>query len=64
MLYQLYETQRSLMEPFVDFAKASSKVLGNPKSPFSQNPIMQRMSAEPWEVEKRPLSKTDRKSVV
>lgn len=45
MLYQLYETQRSLMEPFVDFAKASSKVLGNPKSPFSQNPIMQRMSA-------------------
>ncbi|HMS26030.1 MAG TPA: polyhydroxyalkanoate depolymerase [Burkholderiaceae bacterium] len=45
MLYQLYETQRSLMEPFVDFAKASSKVLGNPKSPFSQNPIMQRLSA-------------------
>jgi len=45
MLYQLYETQRSLMEPFVDFAKASSKVLGNPKSPFSQNPVVQRLAA-------------------
>jgi poly(3-hydroxybutyrate) depolymerase len=45
MLYQIYETQRAMMEPFVDFAKATSKVLGNTKSPFAQNPLMQRVSA-------------------
>ena len=45
MLYQIYETQRSMMEPLVDFAKATSKVLANPKAPFSQNPLIQRMSA-------------------
>jgi poly(3-hydroxybutyrate) depolymerase len=45
MLYQIYETQRALMEPFVDFAKATSKTLGNAKSPFSQNPMVQRISA-------------------
>jgi poly(3-hydroxybutyrate) depolymerase len=45
MLYQIYENQRAMMEPFVDFAKATSKVLGNSKSPFSQNPIVQRVSA-------------------
>jgi poly(3-hydroxybutyrate) depolymerase len=45
MLYQIYETQRALMEPFVDFAKATSKVLGNTKSPFAQNPLVQRVSA-------------------
>ena len=45
MLYQIYETQRAMMEPFVDFAKATSKVLGNTKSPFSQNPLVQRVSA-------------------
>jgi poly(3-hydroxybutyrate) depolymerase len=45
MLYKLYETQRSMMEPFVDFAKATSKVLGNAKSPFNNNPMVQRLSA-------------------
>ncbi len=45
MLYQIYEKQRSMMEPFVDFAKATAKVLGNSKTPFSQNPLVQRMSA-------------------
>jgi poly(3-hydroxybutyrate) depolymerase len=45
MLYQIYETQRAMMEPFVDFAKATSKVLGNSKSPFAQNPLVQRVSA-------------------
>jgi poly(3-hydroxybutyrate) depolymerase len=45
MLYQIYENQRAMMEPFVDFAKATSKVLGNTKSPFSQNPLVQRVSA-------------------
>ena len=45
MLYQLYEAQRSLMEPFADFALASSKMLGNPVSPLAQNPMVQRLSA-------------------
>ena len=45
MLYQLYEAQRSMMEPFADFALASSKMLGNPVSPLAQNPLVQRLSA-------------------
>ena len=45
MLYQIYENQRAMMEPFVDFAKATSKVLANTKSPFGQNPMVQRISA-------------------
>ncbi len=45
MLYQLYETQRSLMEPFADFAQASAKLFSNPLSPFGQNPLAQRVSA-------------------
>ena len=45
MLYQVYETQRTLMEPFVDFAQAAAKLYGNPLSPMGQNPIAQRMAA-------------------
>jgi poly(3-hydroxybutyrate) depolymerase len=45
VLYQLYETQRSLMEPFADFALAASKLFSNPQSPLSQSPLAQRMSA-------------------
>jgi poly(3-hydroxybutyrate) depolymerase len=45
MLYQIYETQRSLMEPFADFAQASAKLYSNPLSPFGQNPFAQRVSA-------------------
>ena len=45
MLYQFYEAQRALMEPFAEFAQASSKMLANPVSPFAQNPLMQRISA-------------------
>ena len=45
MLYQIYETQRSLMEPFADFAQAASKLYSNPLSPFGQNPFAQRVSA-------------------
>ena len=45
MLYQLYETQRSLMEPFADMAHAAAKAFGNPQSPFSKNPFAQRISA-------------------
>ncbi len=45
MLYQIYETQRSLMEPFADLAQASAKIYGNPLSPFGQLPMAQRISA-------------------
>jgi poly(3-hydroxybutyrate) depolymerase len=45
MLYQIYETQRSMMEPFADFAQAASKLYSNPMSPFGQNPLAQRVSA-------------------
>ncbi len=44
MLYQFYEAQRSLMEPFADFAQAASKLYGT--SPvFSQLPMAQRVAA-------------------
>src|ERR1043165_2771751 len=45
MLYQIYETQRSMMEPFADFGQAASKLYSNPLSPFAQNALAQRMSA-------------------
>ncbi|MDY0107639.1 MAG: polyhydroxyalkanoate depolymerase, partial [Giesbergeria sp.] len=45
MLYQIYETQRSLMEPFADFARAASKLYSNPSSPLRTTPMAQRMSA-------------------
>jgi poly(3-hydroxybutyrate) depolymerase len=45
MLYQIYEAQRSLMEPFADFAQAASKLYSNPLSPFGQHPLAQRISA-------------------
>ncbi|MFZ2218473.1 MAG: polyhydroxyalkanoate depolymerase [Rhodoferax sp.] len=45
MLYQLYETQRSLMEPFTDMAQSAAKLFGNSKSPLGQSPFAQRISA-------------------
>ncbi len=45
MLYQLYETQRSLMEPFADLAQSAAKAYSNPLSMFGQNPFAQRISA-------------------
>jgi len=45
MLYQLYEAQRSLMEPFADFAQAAAKLYNNPLSPLAQNPLSQRIAA-------------------
>lgn len=45
MLYQIYEAQRSLMEPFVDFAQAASKLYSNRLSPFAQHPLAQRAAA-------------------
>ena len=45
MLYQFYETQRSLMEPFSDLAQTAAKVFGNPLTLAGQNPFAQRISA-------------------
>jgi poly(3-hydroxybutyrate) depolymerase len=45
MLYQVYETQRSLMEPFAEFAQATSKLFNNPLNSFGQVPFAQRISA-------------------
>ncbi|WP_313313198.1 polyhydroxyalkanoate depolymerase [Pulveribacter sp.] len=45
MLYTLYETQRSLMEPFADLAQATAKFYSNPVNPFGQTQLAQRMSA-------------------
>jgi len=45
MLYQIYETQRSLMEPFSDFALVASKLFTNPISPLGQLPLSQRIAA-------------------
>ncbi len=45
MLYQLYETQRSLMEPFSDLAATAAKLFANPHALPGQNPFAQRISA-------------------
>ncbi|MEY5029156.1 MAG: hypothetical protein RLZ63_1471 [Pseudomonadota bacterium] len=45
MLYQIYETQRSIMEPFAELAQAASKLYSNPLNPLAQVPMAQRMSA-------------------
>ncbi len=45
MLYQIYETQRSLMEPFADLAEVAAKFYTNPAMPLSQLPLAQRVSA-------------------
>ncbi len=44
MLYQVYEAQRAMMEPFVDFAQAAAKLYSN-QSPMTQNPFAQRVAA-------------------
>ena len=45
MLYQIYETQRALIEPFADFAQATAKLYNNPMLPFAQAPFSQRIAA-------------------
>jgi poly(3-hydroxybutyrate) depolymerase len=44
MLYHLYETQRSLLEPLTDFAQAASKLYGH-GAIFGQAPLAQRIAA-------------------
>ena len=45
MLYQIFETQRSIMEPFSDLAQAAAKLYSNPLNPIAQTPLAQRVSA-------------------
>ena len=45
MLYQIYETQRSIMEPFADLAHAAAKMYSNPLNPMGNSPLAQRVSA-------------------
>ncbi len=45
MLYHFYEAQRSLMEPFTDFAQAASKLYSKSVSPLAQLPAAQRVAA-------------------
>ncbi|GBU15540.1 esterase [Polaromonas sp.] len=45
MLYQIYKAQRTLMEPFVDFAHVAAKLYGDPSSPAATAPFSRRVSA-------------------
>jgi len=45
MLYQIYETQRSFMEPFADLAEVAAKLYSNTNLPLGQTPLAQRISA-------------------
>ncbi|MGS5087473.1 polyhydroxyalkanoate depolymerase [Hydrogenophaga sp. A37] len=45
MLYQIYETQRSMMEPFADLAEVAAKLYNNPALPMAQMPMAQRVAA-------------------
>ena len=45
MLYKFYESQRTLMEPFVDFAQAAAKLYSSSLSPIGKTPLAQRVSA-------------------
>ena len=45
MLYQIYETQRSFMEPFSELAQVAAKILTNPQNPMGNSPMAQRVSA-------------------
>ncbi len=45
MLYKLYETQRSLVEPLTDLAASAAKMYANPLSLMGKHPFSQRISA-------------------
>ncbi|GAA3998926.1 polyhydroxyalkanoate depolymerase [Comamonas faecalis] len=45
MLYTIYETQRSLMEPFADLAQAAAKFYSNSLNPFSETQLSHRVAA-------------------
>jgi len=45
MLYQIYEVNRSLIEPFAEIANAASQMYMNPLMPVGQLPMAKRMAA-------------------
>lgn len=45
MLYQIYDTQRALIEPFAELAQTASKLFSNSQMPMSLTPLAQRISA-------------------
>jgi poly(3-hydroxybutyrate) depolymerase len=45
MLYQLHEMQRTLLNPLMQWAEASSKLFTNPVSPLAHTPFSQRIAA-------------------
>jgi len=45
MLYQIFETQRSIMEPFSDLAQAAARLYSNPLNPLSQTQLGHQVSA-------------------
>ncbi|MEO0029747.1 MAG: hypothetical protein RJB45_1788 [Pseudomonadota bacterium] len=45
MLYQIYETQRSIMEPFSELAQVAAKMLTNSQNPLGHLPLAHRVSA-------------------
>jgi poly(3-hydroxybutyrate) depolymerase len=57
MLYQLYEAQRSFMEPFADFAHTAAKLLSNNQTgtPYAHNPFMEPFT-QPWNAVTQPMT--------
>lgn len=45
MLYQLHEMNRTMLNPLIQWAEASSKLFTNPVSPFAHTPFAQRIAA-------------------
>ena len=45
MLYQFHELNKSLINPLVQWAEASSKLFSNPVSPLAHTPFAQRIAA-------------------
>jgi len=45
MLYQIYEANRALIEPFAEMANAAAQMYLNPLTPMGQMPLAKRMAA-------------------
>lgn len=45
MLYQLHEFNRTMLNPLIQWAEASSKLFSNPISPLTHTPFAQRIAA-------------------
>ncbi|MDQ9171639.1 polyhydroxyalkanoate depolymerase [Oxalobacteraceae bacterium R-40] len=45
MLYHFHEMNRAMLNPFIQWAKASSRLLTDPVSPFAHTPFAQRIAA-------------------